>query len=132
MYKKYVDVDIISVETLSLRHKWVLSATVALRASFDLWPLPALAYPGDGVVDARHDQDQPRDQDHTGDHQRQHVARRGPPLVTGRPQKLIPAVQERVGGAEQQRHMTQFRLRRQEVKRHMTQFRLRRQEVTGD
>ena len=68
--------------------------------------LPAVPDAGDAVVDAGGDEDELQHQDHTGKHQGQHVGGGQTPVVPARLQKLVPAVDQAVAGAQHQSQVT--------------------------
>lgn len=75
-----------------------------------LRPLPALPDAAQAAVHAGQQNQQLEDQNHGGHHQTQHVAWRGPPLVGGGAQELVPAVQVSVRRAYDQSQVTELGL----------------------
>lgn len=73
-------------------------------------PLPAPANAGDSSVHAGQEDEQLEHDDHGGQHQAEHVARRGEPLVGGGDEEPLGAVQVGVQGAEEERQVTQLGL----------------------
>lgn len=79
-------------------------------------PLPAPADAGDSSVHAGQEDEQLEHDDHGGQHQAEHVARRGEPLVRGDPEEPLGAVQVGVQGAEEERQVTQLGLQGEKKK----------------
>lgn len=73
-------------------------------------PLPAPANAGHPSVHAGQEDEQLEHDDHGGQHQAEHVARRRAPLVRGGIEEPFGAVQVGVQGAEEERQVTQLGL----------------------
>lgn len=73
-------------------------------------PLPAPANAGHSLVHAGQEDEQLEHDDHDGQHQAEHVARRHAPVVHGDIEELLGAVQAGVQGAEEERQVTQLGL----------------------